>query len=103
MKYQVYCVCLLLAVVWGKSFPYQGSIFLMLSFTYFLSHLSYIFQSEYGDEESQKKVEKLLPEKVKKRRKIQTEDGVGLLNIDYLVSKTMESCSWAYSLSLYMY
>ena len=33
-------------------------------------------QEESGDEESQKEVEKLLPQKVKKRRKIQTDDGV---------------------------
>ncbi|XP_060604882.1 crooked neck-like protein 1 [Ruditapes philippinarum] len=33
------------------------------------------FEAECGDEESQKKVEKLLPQKVKKRRKIQTDDG----------------------------
>lgn len=33
------------------------------------------FEVECGDEESQQAVEKLLPQKVKKRRKIQTEDG----------------------------
>lgn len=33
------------------------------------------FEAESGDEESQKKVEKLMPQKVKKRRKIQTDDG----------------------------
>ena len=35
-----------------------------------------IMQEECGDEESQRAVEKLLPQKVKKRRKIETEDGV---------------------------
>ncbi|KAK2719496.1 protein crooked neck-like [Artemia franciscana] len=34
------------------------------------------FEQEYGDEETVDKVERLMPEKVKKRRKIQTEDGV---------------------------
>ncbi|KAK7506895.1 hypothetical protein BaRGS_00001746 [Batillaria attramentaria] len=34
------------------------------------------FEAEYGNEESQKAVEKLMPQKVKKRRKIQTEDGL---------------------------
>lgn len=34
------------------------------------------FQRDQGDEESQAKVQKLMPQKVKKRRKIQTEDGV---------------------------
>lgn len=33
-------------------------------------------QADHGSEESQKSVEKLMPQKVKKRRKIQTEDGV---------------------------
>lgn len=33
------------------------------------------FEAECGDEDSQQSVEKLLPQKVKKRRKIQTEDG----------------------------
>lgn len=33
------------------------------------------FEAESGDEESQRAVEKLMPQKVKKRRKIQTEDG----------------------------
>ena len=31
---------------------------------------------EHGDEESQAAVNKLMPSKVKKRRKVQTEDGV---------------------------
>jgi hypothetical protein len=34
-------------------------------------------QGESGDDESRKQVEKLLPKRVKKRRKIQTDDGVG--------------------------
>lgn len=38
--------------------------------------LSWFFQEEDGDDLSQAAVKKLIPEKVKKRRKIQTEDGV---------------------------
>ncbi|XP_033124817.1 crooked neck-like protein 1 [Anneissia japonica] len=33
------------------------------------------FEAEYGDEESQEKIRKEMPKRVKKRRKIQTEDG----------------------------
>ncbi|XP_052767200.1 crooked neck-like protein 1 [Mya arenaria] len=33
------------------------------------------FEAEHGDDESRSRVEKLLPQKVKKRRKIQTDDG----------------------------
>ena len=33
-------------------------------------------QYEHGDEESQKNVDNLMPKKVKKRKKITTEDGV---------------------------
>ena len=33
-------------------------------------------QEEAGDSDSKQEVEKLMPQKVKKRRKIQTEDGV---------------------------
>ena len=39
-------------------------------------------QHEYGDEESQNKVQKRMPERVKRRRKIQTEDGVSYMEID---------------------
>ena len=35
-------------------------------------------QQELGDAASRKKVEDLMPQKVKKRRKIQTEDGVSV-------------------------
>ena len=35
-----------------------------------------LFQHEHGDGESQAYVQKQMPSKVKKRRKIQTEDGV---------------------------
>ena len=35
-----------------------------------------MLQYEHGDETSQAQVAKLVPEKVKKRRKVQTEDGV---------------------------
>lgn len=41
-------------------------------------------QREEGDDESRKMVDKLMPQKVKKRRKIQTEDGV-LIKILYLI------------------
>lgn len=34
------------------------------------------FESDYGDEDSQKAVQNLMPKRVKKRRRIQTEDGV---------------------------
>ena len=36
----------------------------------------FLFQHEYGDEASQEAVAKLMPDKVKRRRKVQTEDGV---------------------------
>ena len=37
-----------------------------------------VLQYEHGDEESQAAVNKLLPNKVKKRRKVMTEDGVSI-------------------------
>ena len=36
----------------------------------------YFFEVRYGDELSQAAVEKKIPRKVKKRRKVQTDDGV---------------------------
>lgn len=34
------------------------------------------FEEEFGTESSRERVDKLMPEKVKKRRKLQAEDGV---------------------------
>lgn len=34
------------------------------------------FEADYGDDESRKAVQNLMPKRVKKRRRIQTEDGV---------------------------
>ena len=40
--------------------------------------MSFVLQTDNGDEETKKNVDKLMPQKVKKRRKIQTEDGVSV-------------------------
>jgi hypothetical protein len=38
--------------------------------------LGFVLQKEHGEDASQEEVAKLMPSKVKNRRKIQTEDGV---------------------------
>ena len=35
-----------------------------------------IFQYEHGSESAQQRIDRLMPKKVKRRRKVQTEDGV---------------------------
>ena len=40
-----------------------------------------MLQFDYGDEASQEDVNKLMPKKVKKRRKITTDDGVCIFNL----------------------
>ncbi len=42
------------------------------------------FEYEYGDEASRNAVTNLMPRRVKKRRRIQTQDGVGYYIIVYL-------------------
>ena len=37
-----------------------------------------VLQFDYGDDESQGSVDKLMPKKVKKRRKVTAEDGVSI-------------------------
>ena len=44
---------------------------------------SSLLQDAYGDEESQKDVQKMMPQKVKKRRKIQTEEGVSIFQLSF--------------------
>ena len=42
-----------------------------------------LLQDAYGDEESRKDVQKMMPQKVKKRRKIQTEEGVSIFQLSF--------------------
>ena len=44
---------------------------------------SSLLQDAYGDEESRKDVQKMMPQKVKKRRKIQTEEGVSIFQLSF--------------------
>ena len=42
------------------------------------------FELEHGDEETRKKVEEKMPKRMKKRRKIETADGVSFFSFKYL-------------------
>ena len=46
-------------------------------------------QHEHGEDSSQEEVVKLMPQKVKKRRKVQTEDGVTHSMMLHLTTNTM--------------
>ena len=57
--------------------------YLFLVFIHY-SLMYQIIQATYGDEHSQSTVEKKMPKRVKKRRKVQTDDGVCFLIIHFL-------------------
>lgn len=69
----------------------------LVSFAYYFETWK-ILQNEHGDDVSQEKVEKEMPRKVKKRRKIQTEDGVCFIT-NFILHVRMDSqrlirCRW---------
>ena len=43
----------------------------------FKSNAVLLFQTEHGNDSSQERIKKKMPRRVKKRRKVQTDDGVG--------------------------
>ena len=43
----------------------------------FKSNAVLLFQTEHGNDTSQERIKKKMPRRVKKRRKVQTDDGVG--------------------------
>ena len=43
----------------------------------FKSNVVFLFQTEHGNDKSQERIKKKMPRRVKKRRKVQTDDGVG--------------------------
>ena len=43
----------------------------------FKSNAVLLFQTEHGSDTSQERIKKKMPRRVKKRRKVQTDDGVG--------------------------
>lgn len=56
------------------------------------------FEEEFGTDSTKERIEKLMPEKIKKRRKLQAEDGVRRKKYSSNLSETLVALHWGLEL-----
>lgn len=58
------------------------------------------FEEEFGTDSTKERIEKLMPEKIKKRRKLQAEDGVRRTKYTSNLSETLVAFHWGLELKI---